>query len=1276
MKQQNRFTIDGAKSWRNTIGLFALTLVTTAGLVAPASAQTSCVATETSSGNIGKNNSNESYVYSSLSSIDRIVSYVLKGGNATGCPSAAFRTSGNILTVLNDKDYSYTCIATVTVEGKKLGCTDPVASSLEGIAQAPLFLTQAIPPNVMYVLDDSGSMQFELMPDDIIAGSTRYIFPRASGIYGGSDYSNYVPTVDDNDAYNARSRSPQINSLYYNPSSTYYPWVKSDNSSFPNASPTCALHNPMRTTLLPSAAYCRNLTVDNSNYNSNYWFSCKSDNTCTYTNSTKTFWPATYFWYKGSGSYWNWASYERKQIKFGQTFTGHGREKRDDCVAASLGVCTYAEEIQNFANWYTYYRSRVSMARAGSGFAFVSQSSGLRIGFGSINQGSTSVDGVNSEVVVKGVRKFAGSDREAFYDALYGRDIPSAGTPLRRAIDAVGTYYKRSDNRGPWGNTPGTNDTSAQLSCRRNYTVLMTDGYWSGSSVSGGGGNNNDGTDNPTHTGPTGQSFQYKAVSPFKDSRSDTLADVAMYYWKNDLRSDMPNTLAESKTNPAFWQHMVTFGVGLGVAGTVDPTAAFAAINTGANIDWPNPTSADAHKIDDLLHAGVNSRGGFFSAAEPAKFANDLSGVLDTITSQSKSSASSIAANSTRLDSGTLVYQASFNSLDWAGRIVAYNLNTDGSLKGIAWDSNTNSIASAATRNIVVGLGAPGTLVTSAISLTASNYDALSLSLQTALLAGGSLTTALDRLAWLRGDKSKEGVTLRQRSTPLGDIINSDPYFVDNLADYGFSVLSGTEGSTYKTFLSEKKARTSMIYVGANDGMLHGFDALTGKEKFAYLPVASFPKLAALTDPAYVHSYTVDGSPRASDAYINGKWRTVLLGSMGAGGNSVFAIDVTDPASLTKNSFLWEKATSLLDTDKLGVAMSEPVIARLDAGNKWVAIFGNGYASGDNVKLLVVDLATGAVLKAIDTGVSGVGNGLGTPVPVDVDSDRITDYVYAGDLKGNLWKFDFTGNSIATWDVAFKDGSIPKPLFQAVDNDGAAQPITVRPTVGSHKDSGYMVYFGTGKYFEYADAVVSASPQIQDFYGIRDVGSRVLNRGDLITQTVVFEGDGTLTDGSTSAFPVRLVSNNSPDSAPVYGWHLRLLSPSGVATGERAVSKPILRNGRIIFTSIIPNSDACGYGGKSWLMELDASNGGRLNSPALDVNADGKVDDLDKILFEGEYYPISGRGSDEMIKTPGIIGAGDLEYKYTSGSSGTIGVVTESAGESELLGRQSWRQFQ
>ncbi|GAA4103534.1 pilus assembly protein [Zhongshania borealis] len=1243
-------------------------------LALPAAALDSCIIQSTTSGNVGNNSKNKSYTFNDLEKVNKVVSYDLKK-LWYSCPVNAFSYSGNRLTIINSNKDLYTCIGKFTVEGVKKDCTPEVVET--GIAQSPLFLTQSIAPNILYILDDSGSMHFELMPGEIIFGSSRYIFPRADGVYGGSDYSNYVPTVDSNDPYNARSRSPQINTIYYDPSTTYEPWVDADGGSYPQANPSCALHNPETTTASFNAKYCRNLTVSNSNYNSNRWLSCESDGDCSSTTSNKSYWPATYFWYV-SGDPWKSTSYEKKEIKSGQTFTGHGRENRSDCdTALLLSQCTYNEEMQNFANWYTYYRSRVLMARGGSGFAFAEQGEGLRVGFGSINQDSSNIDGVNSSVIVNGVRKFEGDDREAFFQSLYGRTIPSSGTPLRLAIDAAGKYFSRTDNKGPWGNTPGTDDKTDQLACRRNYTVLMTDGYWSGGDVSGDPGKNNDGSNGPTHTSPTGQSWTYKAVSPYKDDRDDTLADVAMYYWKNDLRSDMLNLVPVSKTSPAFWQHMVTYGVGLGVTGTIDPDEAFAAQTTGANITWPNPESSDLYKIDDLLHAGVNTRGGFFSAAEPNDFANELSAVLQAITNESKSSASAIASNSTRLDSGTLVYQASFNSLEWSGRILAYNLNSDGSLDDVAWDTNTASFSDISARKIFVGVGAPGTLVKTALDFTAANFLLLSATQQTALIANGSVTDGINRLNWLRGDKSQEGLTLRARSVPLGDIVNSDPAFVDNISDYGFSVLSGTEGSSYAKFLTDKKSRNSMLYVGANDGMLHGFNAATGKEVFAYMPVASIPKLAQIAGQDYTHTYTVDGSPRASDVYLNGAWKTVVVGSMGAGGNSVFALDVTNPATMSKSNFLWEFATSALDVNKLGVAMSEPVVVRLAASNKWVAIFGNGYDSGDNVKLFVVDLATGVLLKAIDTGLSGVGNGLSTPVPVDVDSDRITDYVYAGDLQGNLWKFDLTGNAVATWDVAFKEGATPKPLFVATDDAGVVQPITARPTVGSHADSGYMIYFGTGKYFELSDATITTSPQIQNFYGIRDVGVRVTDRSKLVAQTVVYEAVGDLIDsGGSTSFRARLVSNNSPDSAPEYGWQLKLAPPSGAATGERAVSKPILSSGRIIFTTIIPNSDVCGYGGSSWLMELDAQNGGRLSSPSLDANDDGKVDDLDQILFDGKYYPISGRGSDEMIKTPGIIGAGDLEYKYTSGSSGTIGVVTESSGESDLVGRQSWRQFQ
>ena len=1245
------------------------------GYLPNAYAADSCIVERVTNKSIGKKKSNESYTFADLSKITEIVSIDVDKNKQ--CPSRKYGFNDNKLTVYNSNNDSTKCKAKCTVKGEKKDC-DSEEPVNDDIAQKPLFLTQAAEPNVMYILDDSGSMQFELMPDSIIYSDARYIFPRADGVYKGSDYNNYVPTVDKDVGFNARSRSPQVNAVYYNPGTTYYPWIKADGSYYPNANPSCALHNPDRTTNSYDAKYCRKLNVEaNDNYNSVRWYKCGSDGSCSYETSAKKYWPAKYFWYKGTGSNWVWSNFKEVEIRSGQTYTGDGRNNRDDCDDEDTVTCTYEQEMQNFANWYTYYRSRILTARGGSGYAFAEQGAGIRVGFGSINQGETTIDGEKTKVIVNGVRAFDGAARAEFYKSLYEREIPNAGTPLRLAIDYAGKYFSRKDNKGPWGADPGTDDNSDQLQCRRNYTVLMTDGYWSGSATSGGPNNNNDGTDGPTLTGPTGASYTYKKVSPFTDGESSTLADVAMYYWKNDLRTDMANVVSVSKTSPAFWQHMTTFGVGLGVFGTIDPDTAFNAISSGASITWPKPTSSEVNKIDDLLHAAVNSRGGFFSASEPEVFANKLGNILQTIANESKSSASSVAANSTRLDSGTLIYQASFNSLEWSGRIVAYSLNGDGSLNNVVWDTNKGGIPAPGSRNIITGVGEQSTKVTKAVAFTLANWNELTTSQQNNLRAGQAADEGKARLSWLRGDKSNEGSKFRERTVILGDIINSDPFFVGTNENFGFNKLPGLEGSSYGAFLSSKASREAMIYVGANDGMLHGFDAATGVEKFAYIPVSAYPKLAELTESEYEHSYIVDGSPRVLDAYIDNTWKSILVSSTAAGGKSVFAIDVTNPASMNASNLLWEFATESNATDKLGVAMSQPAIARVAAGsNKWVAVFGNGYNSGDTVKLFVVDLKTGALIKAINTGVSGTDNGLATPVPVDVNNDRVTDFVYAGDLKGNLWKFDLSGANTNQWDVAYKTGSVPTPLYKVVDLDGNPQPITSRPTVGVHSSGGYMVYFGTGKYFENSDGLLAVTPPVQDFYGIRDNGASFVGRDKLLSQSIDFEGEATTANGLTSANKIRIVSNNSVGTPPTYGWHLPLYPPSKVRTGERVVSQPVLRNGRIIFATIIPSESVCGFGGSSWLMELDADTGGRIGDPVLDINGDGKVNTLDVALYQGDYYPASGIGSPEMIKTPGIIGAGELEYKYTSGTSGTIGVITETGGGSDVSGRQSWRQLQ
>ena len=463
--------------------------------------------------------------------------------------------------------------------------------------------------------------------------------------------------------------------------------------------------------------------------------------------------------------------------------------------------------------------------------------------------------------------------------------------------------------------------------------------------------------------------------------------------------------------------------------------------------------------------------------------------------------------------------------------------------------------------------------------------------------------------------------------------------------------------------------------MGANDGMLHAFNAETGREMFAYVPNVAFPMLSRLTSPDYGHRYYVDGSPRSNDAYLNGAWKTVLLGALGAGGPGVYALDVTSPSSFGAGNVLWE-----FTHPDVGYVLGQPTVARLASG-RWVALIGNGYNSaGANAdphvaKLVIVDLATGAHVKTLSTKVGSAAspNGLAAPVPVDVNGDRITDYVYAGDMQGNLWKFDLrAGNE--NWGFGFGNNNNPRPLFRAVDAAGNPQPITSRPNVGKHPDGGVMVLFGTGKYFETSDNVVVADPKIQTFYGVRDNNSEV-SRTDLVEQTIIYEASAT--EAGTS-FAVRAVSANEVDYAAKDGWYLDLVSPNSGTEGERVVDAPILRFGRVIFTTIIPSNQVCDYGGRSWLMELDMINGARLSYNVFDTNGDGIIDNADFIIIDGVPVPVSGKGSDELISSPGIISAGGgegtgLEYKYTSGSSGNIEVTTEHGG-GEFFGRQSWRQ--
>jgi len=402
------------------------------------------------------------------------------------------------------------------------------------------------------------------------------------------------------------------------------------------------------------------------------------------------------------------------------------------------------------------------------------------------------------------------------------------------------------------------------------------------------------------------------------------------------------------------------------------------------------------------------------------------------------------------------------------------------------------------------------------------------------------------------------------------------------------------------------------------------------------------------------------------------------------GGQGIYALDVTDPSSFSTSKILWE-FTDKTDAD-MGYTYSQPVIARLNIGGsgKWVAIFGNGYNNTDadgtpsttgHAVLYIVDIQTGALIKKIDTGIGTAGAGGGTPnglasvAVVDLNGDVNADYVYAGDLQGNMWKFDLTSSSISNWKVAYSVGGVPKPLFVAQDASNHRQPITSRPEViRGPNGTGMTVLFGTGKWLEFSDKTVD-STKPQSFYGLYDANTgsatdMILSRASLGAQTILSE----TSSGS------RVKRSTSTNAAGVSGWYMDLIPPpSGPYAGERVVASPVARNGLVFFVTLIPSvTDPCDAGGKSWLMALSAQTGQQPSQAVVDVNGDGKLDATD---LAASGVQLDGGGAAAM---PGVLAVGNgTANALTPDASCEIGKIctNQNTVKDLKLGRQSWRQI-
>jgi type IV pilus assembly protein PilY1 len=666
-------------------------------------------------------------------------------------------------------------------------------------------------------------------------------------------------------------------------------------------------------------------------------------------------------------------------------------------------------------------------------------------------------------------------------------------------------------------------------------------------------------------------------------------------------------------------------------------------------------------------------------------------------------SASSVAVNSTKLDSSTVTYQATFNSENWEGDLRAFEFLNDGSgnLASTPIWSAEDELPAANNRNIYTTVDTP-------------SNDNLSVEFEWSQLTTDEKTTLSDVgvtedvVNYIRGDQQNEqqnGGTLRNRGSLIGDIIDSSPEFVGQ-QNFGYGALADgdpdtdDEGDQYRDYLDEKSTRDRVVFVGANDGMLHAFNAGnydsgsgefdqgTGEEVFGYVPEAVHANLPALTDPGYEHRYYVNGSLTAADAYIDAnnsgttRWHTVLAGAFAHGHKGIFALDVAESGTTgLKVDSASADETPMWEFTPENVADND---VAAEIGN----VLGNGYNSDNgNATLFVVDLETG---EPITDGVikTGTGGGLATPFIVDENGDRSADYAYAGDLDGNMWRFnlDPTSNDFG---IAYTSQGDPAPLFRAEGPDGNPQPITSQPVVGVPPQgrNGVMVYFGTGKYFAVGDSSLPDNPQIQSVYGVHDDGGNQAsgasrqNDGSvsgLVEQTIENQAE---VDVDGEDVNLRRISDNDVDytDANTEGWYLDL-AYEGVGSGEQVVSSPVLRFGNLSITTFEPTDDPCQFGGRSWFMQVDALTGARLDGSAIDVNNDGIIDEDDLVDLDGDGNPdaVSGRQLGGVIAQPVVINDSGQDRAIFSklcndqNCDKTETELTQGGGLS--VGRQSWRE--
>lgn len=1105
----------------------------------------------------------------------------------------------------------------------------------------PLLLESSIEPNVMLMLDDSGSMT------------------------DGWNYGDYVSSTD----YGACPSAIALANIYSSNGNNYYYVVTAHTDSEGNAYFT---HN--------GNDYAWGLTSGTDSKTgkpircfkktSNYYSQYSDD-----FNKTE------------KGNFWNYYYSNSDGTAAGTASDNWGLEDQ------KYGVGERIEIVQDAAK------------------ILVRDLDGIRIGLAGFDGAEGGRILVNIESIDEVVDTATGKTQAELMIEQINTINANGSTPLGETLYEIGRYFLEGDedqtltlHPGAITGTEATATASSvfagepkyegaaskptepviQAYCQKNFVVMLTDGE-------------------PTSDTNVGSYLGEYAKGFNTTDTSGPFDDVALALYDMDLRPDL-NEFDGTPVRNNITTYLIA-GFGLTPTDVLNNT-----VDNGVGLGVDDEITSD----DATLYK--------------ADSGSQLSQTFDNIFEEIFSKAGSLTAvsfNAGTLQADTALYQATFARAEhrWTGDLKTFKYD---SASGQFADSISWSAAKKLDTRVLNNGHSDRLILTMSkdnegVEFVEGNWSELSAKAQGDLKGGNDDAHGKSVMNYLRGESNN---AFRDRATYLdkaagtierlwllGDIVNSSPVEVGepelaypdygSKADDGTTITAfGTSTKLYSTFYSDNKNRTSVVYAGSNDGMVHGFygdPTSGGEEAFAYIPGLLYDDsdnehgLYYLTDENYDHRFYVDGPITASDVFIdpagssNDSWRTIIVGSLRAGGRGIYALDVTDPSSFSASNaddmVLWEFGANT-DAD-MGHVYGKPRVSMMNNG-KWAVIVGNGYNSGSGeAKLFIIFLEEGADGTwdtgdwiELGTGVSG-DNGMSAPVLADLNGDRIADRIYAGDLKGNLWAFDVSSSSTSSWGSVYNSGTTPEPLFIAEDADGNPQPITTQPSVTLNPEAAkagngknILVYFGTGKLVELTDY---SNNDEQTFYVVWDRGDHNLDRSDLTPRTL---SATTITTEAGTTIATRTVAGDEigwfNGTSGSYGWKMDMPED-----GERIIVDPFIQRGTVFFTTALPTTTACSNGGAGWVMSL-AWDGLASNPPIADMDGDGDIDEddmnyvgtvVDGGLPSGAAYITDLTAGEECA--PGYL----RTLQAFTNSAGEIQYRNVCMPDTKTTGRMSWQDM-